>query len=191
MRVIAGEFRSRPLQSVEGMAVRPTPDRLRESLFNILQTRIDGAVFVDAYAGTGAVGIEAISRGAQRVTFIERNKEALRVLTENLKGLGIQARSTITKRKASEVLGKIEADIVFLDPPFNAPKEYDLSLRALSDSPAPLVIVQHPPRLPLEETYGSLRRGRVVKQGDNWLSFYERESQEASDPVESLENVPG
>lgn len=183
MRVISGEFRSRPLQSVEGMAVRPTPDRLRESLFNILQTRIAGAVFVDAYAGTGAVGIEAISRGAQRVVFIERNKEALRVLTDNLRSLHVQARSTIVKRKAAEALPKITADIVFLDPPFNVPKEYELSLQALAAAPPPLVIVQHPPRLLLLDAYGPLRRGRIVKQGDNWLSFYESET--AVNPVEN------
>jgi 16S rRNA (guanine966-N2)-methyltransferase len=174
MRVIAGEFRSRKLQSVEGSEVRPTPDRLRESLFNILQTRLDGVVFVDAYAGTGAVGLEALSRGAKRVLFIERNKEAIRVLFENIKTLGVQPRTAIIKRKASDALRTMEADIVFLDPPFTVPKEFDAALTALSESTVPYVIVQHPPRQILADEYGPLRRGRIVKQGDNWLSFYER-----------------
>jgi 16S rRNA (guanine966-N2)-methyltransferase len=174
MRVIAGEFRSRKLQSVEGTEVRPTPDRLRESLFNILQTRLAGMVFVDAYAGTGAVGLEALSRGARRVLFIERNKEALRVLFENIQALGVQGRTAILKRKASEALRTMEADIVFLDPPFTVPKEFDAALTALAGTAAPLVIMQHPPRQELAEEYGALRRVRIVKQGDNWLSFYER-----------------
>jgi 16S rRNA (guanine(966)-N(2))-methyltransferase RsmD len=174
MRVIAGEFRSRKLQSVEGTEVRPTPDRLRESLFNILQTRLAGMVFVDAYAGTGAVGLEALSRGARRVLFIERNKEALRVLFENIQSLGVQGRTAIIKRKASEALRTIEADIVFLDPPFTVPKEFEAALTAVAETAAPLVIVQHPPRQVLADEYGPLRRSRIVKQGDNWLSFYER-----------------
>ncbi|MBZ2179291.1 MAG: 16S rRNA (guanine(966)-N(2))-methyltransferase RsmD [Acidobacteria bacterium] len=174
MRVIAGEFRSRRLQSVEGTEVRPTPDRLRESLFNILQTRLAGMVFVDAYAGTGAVGLEALSRGARRVLFIERNKEALRVLFENIQSLGVQGRTAIIKRKASEALRTIEADIVFLDPPFTVPKEFDAALTAVAETAVALVIVQHPPRQVLADEYGPLRRSRIVKQGDNWLSFYER-----------------
>jgi 16S rRNA (guanine(966)-N(2))-methyltransferase RsmD len=179
MRVIAGEFRSRRLQSVEGTEVRPTPDRLRESLFNILQTRLAGMVFVDAYAGTGAVGLEALSRGARRVLFIERNKEALRVLFENIQSLGVQGRTAIIKRKASEALRTIEADIVFLDPPFTVPKEFDAALTAVAETAvaetaAPRGIVQHPPRQVLADEYGPLRRSRIVKQGDNWLSFYER-----------------
>lgn len=174
MRVIAGEFRSRKLLSVEGTDVRPTPDRLRESLFNILQTRLPGAVFVDAYAGTGAVGLEALSRGARRSLFIERNKEALRVIFENIKALNVQPRTAIIKRKASDVLKTIEADIVFLDPPFTVPKEFDAALNALAESTVPYAIVQHPPRQILLDEYGPLKRSRIVKQGDNWLSFYER-----------------
>ena len=174
MRVIAGEFRSRKLLSVEGMDVRPTPDRLREALFNILQVRLQGAVFADAYAGTGAVGLEALSRGAKRVLFIERDKDALRTIFENIKSLNVQGRTAIIRRKASDTLRKIEADIVFIDPPFNVLKEFDASLHAVAESTVPSVIVQHPPRHILLDEYGSLRRNRIVKQGDNWLSFYDR-----------------
>src|SRR5689334_16686715 len=101
MRVIAGEFRSRKLKSIPGDATRPTPDRLRESLFNILQERIRGATFVDAYAGTGAVGIEALSRGASHAYFLEYGRAALEAIRENLGALGLYGRSTV---KAGPVL---------------------------------------------------------------------------------------
>ena len=94
MRVIAGEFRSRRLKSIPGLATRPTPDRLRETLFDILQTRIGGAVFLDAYAGTGAVGIEALSRGAARAFFLERNRTAINAIRENLASLQLESRAS-------------------------------------------------------------------------------------------------
>src|SRR5258707_11359435 len=95
MRVIAGEFRSRVLKTLPGMEVRPTADRLREALFSILSPRLEGAVFLDAYAGTGSVGIEALSRGAARAVFIEKNQAAMLVLHENLRSLGIGARAEV------------------------------------------------------------------------------------------------
>ena len=91
MRIIAGEFRSRRLKAFPAPATRPTPDRLRETLFDILQTQIGGATFLDAYAGTGAVGIEALSRGASHVWFLEKNRAALEVIRENLESLGLDA----------------------------------------------------------------------------------------------------
>src|SRR5687767_9934255 len=95
MRVIAGEFRSRVLKTLPGLDVRPTPDRLRETLFNILAQRIEDATFLDAYAGTGSVGIEALSRGASRVTFIERSRGAVNVIRENLRMLGLEKRAEV------------------------------------------------------------------------------------------------
>src|SRR5919202_1190249 len=100
MRVIAGTLRSRQLKSVPGLAVRPTPDRLREALFNVLAPRIEGAIFMDAYAGSGAVGIEAVSRGARHVILIERNPQALAVIRENLRTLAIQSAVTVVRGKA-------------------------------------------------------------------------------------------
>src|ERR1700733_9942186 len=85
MRVIGGEFRSRLLKSLPGLEVRPTPDRMREALFNVLAPRIGGVVFADVYAGTGAVGIEALSRGASWAVFIEQNRAAVDVIRENLR----------------------------------------------------------------------------------------------------------
>jgi len=173
MRVIAGEFRSRKLATLPGMATRPTPDRLRESLFNILAPRIEGATFMDVYAGTGAVGIEALSRGAGRAIFIERNRAAVEVIRENLHALGIESRAEVFTAKAHTVLERLTGDIVFLDPPYDLEREYAESLDLLGARPNSLVIAQHSVRLALTDEYGKLRRTRVVKQGDNSLSFYQ------------------
>src|SRR5690349_8149835 len=99
MRVIAGEFRSRQLKTLAGLDTRPTPDRLRESLFNVLAPRIEGTVFVDAYAGTGAVGIEALSRGAARAVFIERSRSAAAVIRDNVRSLAVTDRATVLHGK--------------------------------------------------------------------------------------------
>jgi 16S rRNA (guanine(966)-N(2))-methyltransferase RsmD len=171
MRVIGGEFRSRVLKSVPGLDTRPTPDRLREALFNVLAPRLEGKVFADLYAGTGAVGIEALSRGAARAIFAEQDRTAVRVIHDNLKSLGIAAE--VRQGRVVAMLGKIAADIVFLDPPYALEKEYAVALAALGAKPPELVIVQHDRRLALAEAYGALRLARTLKQGDNMLSFYE------------------
>src|SRR5580700_2143022 len=115
MRVIAGEFRSRRLKTAQGLALRPTPDRLREALFNVLAPRIEGAVFLDAYAGTGAVAIEALSRGAQRAILIERDPAALAILRENLLTLGLMDEATVVRGSAAAKLLNHPSDIAFLD----------------------------------------------------------------------------
>jgi 16S rRNA (guanine(966)-N(2))-methyltransferase RsmD len=173
MRIIAGEFRSRRIRTPPGEATRPTPDRLRESLFNVLQHRIEGTVFVDAHAGSGAVGLEALSRGARQVIFIERNRAAIRVIRENLHTLNAAARARIIHGSAAAYLGSQQADIVFLDPPYGSPEEYMQCLSILGGNPPPLVIAQHATREPLEEIYGRLCKTRLLRQGDNSLSFYE------------------
>jgi len=170
MRVIGGEFRSRALKSLPGLHTRPTPDRLREALFNILAPRIEGADFLDAYAGTGAVGIEALSRGARRAIFVESNRAAAEVIRQNLASLQIEKRAEVFTSKAVPVLQRKSADIVFLDPPYELEPEY---AAALSAAQAPLVLAQHSSRLALDERYGRLQRVRVLKQGDNAISFYE------------------
>ena len=173
MRVIGGEFRSRVLKSVPGLEVRPTPDRLREALFNILAPRIAGTVFADLYAGTGAVGIEALSRGASRAIFVENNRAAIGILRENLRSLGLDGRAEVRQGKATALIGKITADIVFLDPPYDLRGEYETALTKLGAEPPQIVIVQHDARLKLAPAYGALQQTRVVRQGDNCLSFYQ------------------
>ena len=172
IRVIAGEYRSRLLKTVPGEETRPTPDRLREALFNVLTPMIENAVFVDAYAGTGAVGIEALSRGAKRAIFVERGRKAVEVIRDNLASLGAADRAEVFTGKALPVLERVQADIVFLDPPYALVKEYKESLELLGERATGLVIVQHTHRQPLDENYGRLHRTRVMRQGDNVLSFY-------------------
>jgi 16S rRNA (guanine966-N2)-methyltransferase len=176
MRVIAGEFRSRKLKSIPGEATRPTPDRLREALFNILQDRIRGATFVDAYAGTGAVGIEALSRGASHAYFLEDNRQALDAIRENVGALALYRRSSVKAGPVLRTLPRVQADIVFLDPPYSLDTEYRGAMELLGATPPALVIVQHSSRFEMEERYGSLVRTRVVRQGENALSFFEPDS---------------
>lgn len=173
MRVIAGRFRSRRLKSVPGLDTRPTPDRLREALFNVLAPRIHGMVFLDAYAGTGAVGIEALSRGAARAIFIERSRPALAILRENLRSLNLLDSANIITGRAASVIGQYPAEIVFLDPPYEQEREYSACLEVLGASPPPLVVVQHASRFDLPESWRGLRRARLLRQGDNALSFFE------------------
>jgi 16S rRNA (guanine(966)-N(2))-methyltransferase RsmD len=172
MRVIAGEFRSRRLKSIPGAATRPTPDRLRETLFDILAPRIEGATFLDAYAGTGAVGIEALSRGAGHAFFLERHRAALDAIWQNLASLGLEARATVVGGPVLLTLPKHRADIVFLDPPYNLEREYGAVLEAIAENPPAITVVQHSVRFALADVHGPLRRTRIVRQGDNALSFY-------------------
>ena len=126
-------------------------------------------MFVDGYAGTGAVGIEALSRGAARTIFIERSKNAVRVIQENLSSLGIENRAVVV---AASAVGNYQADIVFLDPPYEREAEYAPALSALGENPPSLVVVQHSVRFVPADSYGLLRKTRTLKQGDNALTFY-------------------
>ncbi len=176
MRIIAGVYRSRQIATVPGMNVRPTSDRMRESLFSILSPVLENTVFVDAFAGSGAVGIEAISRGARKAIFLEKDKRAQAVLKDNLMALGISRSAyEIVAGKAGENLADWEADIVFLDPPYDQEKDY---IESLANAQAPLVIAQHSVRLKLPESNSMLTRYREVRQGDNVLSFYRSASTE-------------
>ncbi|HTJ30816.1 MAG TPA: 16S rRNA (guanine(966)-N(2))-methyltransferase RsmD [Acidobacteriaceae bacterium] len=185
MRVIAGTLRRRTLEAPPGMATRPTSDRLRETLFNALAPRIEGARFLDLYAGSGAVGIEAASRGAERVVVVERAAGALKVLRANLEKLGlggavrVEAVSVVAflKRVRPESAG-FAFDIVFMDPPYDVADEYETALGLLGGEASrllaqdALVIAEHRRKEKLEERYGGLERMRVLEQGDAALSFY-------------------
>lgn len=184
MRIIAGTLRSRTLEAPAGLATRPTSDRLRETLFNVLAQRIEGAVFLDLYAGSGAVGLEALSRGAAQVVFVERAPEALKVLRGNLARLRITAGFHVQPGSVAAYLRRARAsraagfDLVFLDPPYDASEEYAATLGLLGGAAAgllaegALVIAEHRRKEPLEERYGALARARLLEQGDASLSFY-------------------
>jgi 16S rRNA (guanine(966)-N(2))-methyltransferase RsmD len=185
MRIIAGSLRSRTLEAPPGLTTRPTSDRLRETLFNVLAPRIQGAAFLDLYAGSGAVGIEALSRGAARVEFVELAPKALKVLRGNLERLGLSAGFQVHAvavgaflRRASEVPKRERYEVVFLDPPWDAAAQYAATLGLLGGSadvllaPDALIIAEHRRKERLEDRYGSLKRTRMLEQGDAALSFY-------------------
>jgi 16S rRNA (guanine966-N2)-methyltransferase len=183
MRVIAGQYRSRALAAPRGLGTRPTSDRLRETLFNVLAPGIEGAVFVDLYAGSGAVGIEALSRGASEVVCVENAEAALKAIRANLASLGIRGGYTLEARGVAAALKRMAsagrlANIVFLDPPYESAREYEVTLGLLGGeasgvlAPDAVVIAEHAKRDDLSEKYGKLIRYRVLKQGDAALSFY-------------------
>lgn len=188
MRIISGSLRSRTLAAPPGLATRPTSDRLRETLFNVLAPRIKGAAFLDLYAGSGAVGMEALSRGAVSVDFVEKAPAALKVLRGNLERLGLTAGFRIHAAAVGATLRKMQAagdakralafDLVFLDPPYDLANEYAATLGLLGGSAAgllsddALVIAEHRRKEHLEDRYGSLARTRLLEQGDAALSFY-------------------
>ncbi len=155
MRVIAGTFRSRILKSLKGQALRPTSDYLRETLFNVLGPSVSGARFLDLYAGTGAVGIEALSRGAVGAVFVENHGPAAKLIRENLASLKM---------------------------PYAAEKEYAMAMNLLGASPVvsptSVVIAEHRKSFELAETFGNLQRYRVLKQGDAVLSFFRAKIEE-------------
>jgi 16S rRNA (guanine966-N2)-methyltransferase len=187
MRVIAGTLRRRTLEAPAGLKTRPTSDRLRETLFNILAPRIEGARFLDLYAGSGAVGIEAVSRGAAKVVLVERAEPALKVLRENLEKLGLRGAVRVEGVSVGAFLRRVRPqtapllfDIVFLDPPYEEVDEYATALSLLGRDAAGMlaegavVIAEHRRKEKLEDTYGVLRRTRLLEQGDAALSFYGR-----------------
>ena len=186
MRIIAGSYRSRPLKAPPGLSTRPSSDRLRETLFNVLAPRVQGAAFLDLYAGSGAVGIEALSRGAAHVTFVERAPAALKALRGNLERLGIGRGFRIHSGSVGAFLriaakaspGQERYEVVFLDPPYDEEREYTATLGLLGGSaaavlaPGALVVAEHARKQALDEQYGNLKRVRQLKQGDAVLSFY-------------------
>lgn len=185
MRVIAGKYRSRPLRSMRGMDLRPTADRLRESLFDVLTAgnpeALAGTVWLDLYAGTGAVGIEAISRGAAMVYFVEKSSSAAGLVRENLRSLKVNAGFQVVQQDAVRALAQLDshgvvADFVFLDPPYRLEGDYARVLAALSGSrllkQQSLVIAEHLKKFDPGEVAGRLHRTRKLQQGDTALSFY-------------------
>jgi len=180
-----------------GMGTRPTSDRLRETLFNIIAPRVDGCRFADLYAGTGAVGIEALSRGAAHVWFAEKAEPALAAIRSNLMVLKIARGFTVEERgtgallerfmknaqKAADVSGPLREsdllDLIYLDPPWEAEAEYTATLHLLGSArgskllaPDALVIAEHGSKAQLAARFGELVQTRTLKQGDAALTFY-------------------
>jgi len=178
MRIIAGTLKGRRIDAPKWEGLRPTSDKLRETLFNVLAPRIEGAVVLDGYAGTGAVGIEALSRGAAHVTFVERDPRAAALIETNLQHCGVTDRYAIIRARFAGIERPPAGDrfdVVFLDPPYGARE-----LAAALEAAGPLVtdgsvlIVEHAKRDAAPETSGGLVRTREILSGDSALAFYTR-----------------
>ena len=181
MRVIAGTYRSRKLIAPSGPKTRPTSDRLRETLFNVVAPQVENSVWIDLFAGSGAVGIEALSRRARMVYFADDDPKAARVIRDNLRSLKITEGFEVHEREAIHALRLLDSsavacDFCFLDPPYSHYGAYEQTLGFLSQSqlivPHGIVIAEHDKHSDLEERYGALGRYRRLQQGDAVLSFY-------------------
>lgn len=169
------------------MQIRPTSDRLRETLFNVLAPRIDGARFLDLCAGSGAVGIEALSRGASFVSFVDRSRKMCGLVESNLDLCGVPEELTeVALSEAADFLRRVETrgsepyDIAFFDPPYAI--DYTPILELFGErtasllAPDGILVVEHHHKNALRDAIGRVRRWRILKQGDSALSFYEAEA---------------
>lgn len=182
MRIIAGAYKGRTLKSPPSLNVRPTSDRLRETLFNVIAPRIQDSRFLDLCAGSGAVGIEALSRGASHATFVDRSRKSCTLVESNLALCRVpKDQHVIYCSEVGEFLRQTRAqpwDIIFFDPPYQ--DDYLKTLEFFGNNSSKLLtddgilIVEHHHKNTLPETIESLRRTRVLKQGDSSLSFYQR-----------------
>jgi 16S rRNA (guanine966-N2)-methyltransferase len=181
MRIISGTYRGRTIRTVKGERLRPTSEQLRETLFDVLGPQVAGSRFLDAYAGSGAVGLEALSRGAREVVFIEHHRPAVELIRKNLAALGIESGFRLITSPALAALDRLEEegapfDFIFLDPPYDEVREYHHALRQLARSafltPNSLVVAEHSRRTLLEASYGRLGSTRVIRHGDAQLAFY-------------------
>ena len=176
MRVIAGALKGRRLSSPDWPGLRPTSDKLRETLFNVLGTHVQGARLLDGFAGTGAVGIEALSRGAAHVTFLERDRRALALIDANLQHCGLKEGYAIIRvdfAGAGPRLAGTPFDIIFLDPPYGeAEMASALTVASGLATADTRVIIEHAKRDVAPTEVGRLERIRQLTSGDSALAFY-------------------
>src|ERR1043165_5563963 len=181
MRIIAGTYKGRNLKSPPSLDVRPTSDRLRETLCSVIAPRIEEARFLDLCAGSGAVGIEALSRGASYATFVDRSRRSCQLIESNLKLCRVpEEQGDIYCSEATEFLRQAAADatqawdLIFLDPPYK--EDYLRLLEPLNSSSLlqsdGLLVVEHHHKTPLPEEVGAFGPWRLLQQGDSSLSFY-------------------
>ena len=180
MRVIAGSLKGRRLKAPAWDGLRPTSDRLRETLFNVLGPSVRGARVLDGYAGTGAIGIEALSRGAAAVTFVEQDPRAVKLIEANLAALGVEgaAKPVIIRAGLADAVTRLGGqvfDLIILDPPYAHGAAIDaLDAAAALAAPPTRVVIEHAARHAPPDAQAGLRRTRTVTAGDSALSFYER-----------------
>lgn len=173
MRIVAGTLKGRRLQGPGTDDVRPTSDRLRETLFNVLGPSVQGARVLDAFAGTGAVGLEALSRGAAHVTFYEIDPRAWKVAETNIEHCGVAAACELIRADFLRSTGKADRDLVFLDPPYDD-DDLNASIRVAGThaTPGGVIVLEHRRSRETPQEEGGLVRTRVLKSGDSALSFY-------------------
>lgn len=183
MRIISGAYRGRQIATLKSGKLRPTSDQLRETLFNVLGPGVEGSAFLDAYAGSGAVGLEALSRGAADVVFVEHHRPAVAMIRKNLAALGIESGFQVVTREVLTALDRLAGegehfDYAFLDPPYTEFREYHHALRRLGRGalvgPASIVVAEHSRHTLLEPRYGALVQVRLLRHGDSQLAFYQR-----------------
>lgn len=168
MRVITGSARGRKLQTLEGSDVRPTTDKVKEAIFSIVQFDINGSEILDLFAGSGQLGIEAISRGAKRCTFVDESRDSIKVVTENVKTCGFADLADILNTESIGYLRtcRKKFDLAFLDPPYNKGiLEKALPLLAEKMSDRGIIVCEHEMGLVLPESYGALIKKRTYKYG--------------------------
>ncbi len=185
MRVISGKYRGRPLRSLRGTTIRPTSDRLRETLFDVLTAgnpeALKNTIWLDLFAGTGAVGIEALSRGAKQVYFVETSPAAAKLIEHNLRSLDISEGCKILQDDLAGIVWRLQrehfvGDVIFLDPPYGMRNTYEETLTVLANSSLvwamSLVVAEHEKKFDPGDAFGALRRIRTLTQGNTSLSFY-------------------
>jgi 16S rRNA (guanine966-N2)-methyltransferase len=181
LRVIAGELKGRKLQKLEGINIRPTSDRVKESLFNILGTRVFDSEFLDLFAGSGGIGIEAYSRGAAKIVFIDESIKSIQVLKGNLEQLKVSQRIEVYNTDYIHALHKLSQegrgfDIIFVDPPYLKGFAQNALVHISQEGilkEEGLLVIEHDLEDSMPETAGKLRLGRQKKYGNTMLSFYQ------------------
>jgi len=179
VRIVGGEARGRPLRAVPGRSTRPTSDRVRQSLFDVLGQRCDELRVLDLFAGTGALGLEALSRGAKAATLVDDDKDACSVALRNAESLGYAARCTVMRDDVFRALARLPGtyDLVFSDPPYAA-RASGRILEALAKGPllaeGGRAVLERDRREPLPEVPAGLRLVEERRYGDTVLLFVER-----------------
>ena len=174
MRVIAGSLKGRHLKAPSWPGLRPSSDKLRETLFNVLAPRVAGARVLDGYAGTGAIGIEALSRGAASATFVDRDRRARALIEENLERCRVPRGCAIIRSSFDRLDLIAPFDLVLLDPPYDHQPAAVIAMIADLVAPEGLLVIEHTKRSAAPETAATLARTRQIASGDSMLSFYAR-----------------
>ncbi len=187
MRIIAGTLKGRRLVTPGFEGLRPTSDKLRETLFNVIAGRVQDSTVLDGFAGTGAIGLEALSRGAAHVTFVDPDPRAVTLIHENLQRCGVRDRSLVIKARfidASSQLTRAPFDLILLDPPYNE-RDFPGVIQAAARliEPDGLVVLEHARRSAVPVTSGALTSVRTLVSGDSALTFYERQMSSEKQPA--------